>query len=468
MVQKLNNIIQTRTKFNHKVDNKQTGQKSNKFEKSLEIVISDDKKRSQKNQKINKKNKTDLSPKSKDIKQSKNIFTPFSEKNLPTVIENNDIKNNIIYANVICHNFNQTIITSDLQINNNSFLIQQIINETLENEIPQEEKTEIIEAKLQLINELFNAISNGFNHKSNSEIKEINAIKNNKLINTEYKSLPLQNILNDNIIVLEENKNIEEKSNKTNEKQKNNVTENFINKISNEYEKKTEKNDVKMHLNLPAADSPKNNENIQQRQEKNTENNDNEQKKSETKFQFSKKNNLEAGERSLINDIAKEQILELSNSSKNINHTNSKNLTTYNQFGQIRIQEFTQTTLQLIRSTPENTTSIANLVLKPESLGTLFVQITMTDNKAKINIMADTSEAIKTIEQQIGALKEKLSQNGIITDSIDIGFKSKEGEDKFSNNFQYTKQNDKKQKEELKEYLKTLSNFNEEKNEVLQ
>lgn len=473
MVHKLNNIIQTGTKFNHKVDSKQTVQNNNNFEKSLEKVISDDKKGIQKNQKINKKNKTDVSLKSKENKQKQNIFTPFSEKNLPKIPENIDIKNNCINNNntndnIIHHFFNDIQSTSDIENNNNTFVLPQILNDSLPNGIPNEDKTEIIEAKLQLINEFFIAINNGLNNKRKTEINEINNLKNIRLADIESGSLPLRNKLSNNILSLDDDDNIEGKNNKSKDTLITQEPENLINKTLNELDKKAEKNDVKLNFNVPSTDSQKNVENIQHRVEKNTQNDSIEQKKSDNKIQFSKKNISDTIEKNQLSDNVKEQILEITNSTKNINNTSSKSVTTYNQFGQIRIQEFTQTTLQLIKATPENSTSTANLVLKPESLGTLFVQISMTDNKAKINIMADTSEAIKTIEQQIGALKEKLSQNGIITDSIDIGFKSKDGDEKLSNyNSQFTKQQDKKQKEEIKEYLKSLNNLQKEENAIL-
>ena len=468
MVYKLNNIIQTGTKFNHKVDNKQIAQKNDKFEKSLEKVISDDKKRNQRNQKINKKNKTDLNFKYKETKQNQNIFTPFTEKNLPIIPKSTHSINDIEKNNTISDILNNILHSNyEFETNNTNQFIPQMLNEVLDSEIPQEEKTEIIEAKLQIINEFINAIRSGFNNNRNQVINKANINNNNNLTNIENKALPIQNNFNDNTLELEEEENSDEINNKTNEKLKTQEAENLINKVSNEFIKKPEKSDVKMNLNLPTTDSKKNNENIQQRVENNAENSDNEPKKSGNKIQFSNKSNSEMGEKSLLNDLVKEQIVEITNTSKNLNHTSSKIVTTYNQFGQIRIQEFAQTTFQLIKSTPENTTSTANLVLKPESLGTLFVQISMTDNKAKINIMADTSEAIKTIEQQIGALKEKLSQNGIITDSIDIGLKSKDGEENLNNNTQFTKKQDKKQKEEIQEYLKSLNYFKEKENEVL-
>ncbi|MCX7736427.1 MAG: flagellar hook-length control protein FliK [Candidatus Kapabacteria bacterium] len=469
MVQKLNNIIQTKTKFNHKVDSKQAEKKTNKFEKSLEIAISSDKNANQKNHKIKKKNKSELSPKTKEIKNNQNLFTPFTEKNLPIVQLNNNCENNID-----CEKINQDIFFN--HINNNDSeenidqqfpIVPQLLFDIAENEIPQKEIPDKIEAKLQVINEFFQAINIGLNKNIKSEVKEVNILNNNNIANTNNKIFSLQNELTDNSFTINENDNNDKEKNKIPDKLNDQKNENINNKIANEIVPKTEKPEVKLSFNLPTSENKKTDENIQHKVEKNAEITDKEPKKSESKIQFTKKDNPELSDKKILNDFIKEHITEISTNSKNINQVNIKNTTTYNQFGQIRIQEFTQTTLQLVRATPDNTTSTANLVIKPESLGTLFVQITMTDNKAKINIMADTSEAIKTIEQQIGALKEKLSQNGIVADSIDIGFKSKEGEDKFSNNNQFAKQQDKKSKEDIKEYLRALNNFKEDEKEVL-
>lgn len=468
MVQKLNNIIQSGTKFNQKVDNIQKGQKSEKFSKSLDIIISDEKGRNQKNQKIKKKNKIDHNSKSQELKQNNNLFKLFNGKNLPSISLDNYIEKDINFDNINKDESLNFTLPSDSDIEENSgiLLIPQLITDFKENETPPEEISDKIEAKFQIINELFQAINSGFINNRNVNLKNREIIENNHINDTKSSIYTLKKDLKEKNFNLENNEYPEEGKIKKSEKNSN-LKPLFNHKNHGlEIESKSESRDVKMSLNLPSAENKKADENIHQKVENQTDNIDIQPKKVEQKIQNSKKNSPDLPEKIILHDILKENIADISTSSKNINYITPKKTITYNQYGQIRTQEFTQTTLQLIRSTPYNTTSTANLVLKPESLGTLFVQITMTDNKAKINIMADTTEAIKSIEHQIGALKEKLSQNGIIADSIDIGFKPKEGDDKFSNNNPFTKQQDKKNNEDIKEYLKALNYFKDEEKDV--
>jgi hypothetical protein len=93
----------------------------------------------------------------------------------------------------------------------------------------------------------------------------------------------------------------------------------------------------------------------------------------------------------------------------------------------IKLAEIARTINNIVKSAPANSTSTARLILKPESLGTVFVEISMNGNMAKLNIKADSREAVKSIESQIAALRDKLSQNGIKTESVDIGERSAEG-----------------------------------------
>ncbi len=469
MIQKLNNIIQTKIKFNHKVDSNQPEKKNDTFEKSLENVISANKNKEQKNLKIKKKNKSELNNKIKEKKQNQNIFTPFTEKNLPTILLNNysevNPDNDKIPNEIFFENANE--INPKNEETQKFQIIPQKNFDLNQNEILFEDIPDQIEAKLQVINEFIQAIDIGFKNVGKEEIKYKTNLKNNNLANIDNKILVFRKEIAENYLISKNNDSDEEdNNNKVIEKIKNIHTEKK-DVLINEPAKQTEKADAKIMFNLPTKENKKTDENIQQKVESNTENFNDTSEKSEKKVTIAKKSNPELTEKNILNDVLKEQITEFSATSKNVNQLNINNTKTYNQFGQIRLQEFTQTTLQLVRATPDNTTSMASMVLKPESLGTLFVQITMTENKAKINIMTDSSEAIKTIEQQIGALKEKLSQNGILAESIDIGFRSKEGADKFSNNNSFEKKQFNKYKEEMKEYLKSLNYLKEEENEVL-
>ncbi len=122
-------------------------------------------------------------------------------------------------------------------------------------------------------------------------------------------------------------------------------------------------------------------------------------------------------------------------------------------FQNIRLAEIGKSISNLARTAPANSTSTARLVLRPESLGTVFVEITMDGNLARLNIKADSREAVKSIESQIAALKEKLSQSGIRTDSVDVRQRSGEGDYSKDGQSGQHAQSDRDQRRTRKEYL---------------
>jgi flagellar hook-length control protein FliK len=98
----------------------------------------------------------------------------------------------------------------------------------------------------------------------------------------------------------------------------------------------------------------------------------------------------------------------------------------------IRLSEFPATAMRMIKNAGNNTISTARLTLKPESLGTLEVRISMSGDIATMSIKADSREAMKSLESQIGTLKEKLNQEGIKTENIELSYKD---DSKFQENF---------------------------------
>ncbi len=128
----------------------------------------------------------------------------------------------------------------------------------------------------------------------------------------------------------------------------------------------------------------------------------------------------------------------------------------------IRLEEFPSATLKLVKNTQDNSISSAKLTLKPESLGTLTVNITMAENVAKLSITADSKEALKSVESQISVLKEKLSQEGIQTDKIELSYKD---EGNYLDNFLQDNAGGQAQKEfddARKEFISSFGYLNDE------
>lgn len=106
--------------------------------------------------------------------------------------------------------------------------------------------------------------------------------------------------------------------------------------------------------------------------------------------------------------------------SKTDNAVNASKIKKYKAFAKIKLSDFTNKTSRLIQKMPNGSTTKARLVLTPKSLGTVFVEITMNNNKASIVIRAQTQDALKSIEKQLAGLKEKLGSQGIQTENIEI------------------------------------------------
>ena len=95
---------------------------------------------------------------------------------------------------------------------------------------------------------------------------------------------------------------------------------------------------------------------------------------------------------------------------------------TSQELQRIRLSEFPAATVKLVKNSAGNAVSTARLSLRPESLGALEIKITMAGDTASLSIKADSREAVRSLEGQIGTLREKLSQNGIDTDKIEVSY----------------------------------------------
>jgi flagellar hook-length control protein FliK len=132
----------------------------------------------------------------------------------------------------------------------------------------------------------------------------------------------------------------------------------------------------------------------------------------------------------------KSETTEITKKSKNILSTetssltsskakqNSSKINTVLTVNDVLPNEIASTTAQIIRNLPDNSIHTARLILKPESLGTVFVEISLNDKALTINFKADNKEVIKSMENQLPALKEKLSQMGLTTESVEFGLNS--------------------------------------------
>lgn len=88
--------------------------------------------------------------------------------------------------------------------------------------------------------------------------------------------------------------------------------------------------------------------------------------------------------------------------------------------------QITQKTVRIAKGLNADGSAKARLILKPPSLGTVFVDINMNSAVANIKFRADSREIVRAIEKQIVVLREKLSHEGIRTDQIDVKLRENE------------------------------------------
>ena len=126
------------------------------------------------------------------------------------------------------------------------------------------------------------------------------------------------------------------------------------------------------------------------------------------------------------------------------------------------LNEVSNLTANIAAKLPEGGNFSAVLHLKPESLGSVLIEMTLSNNLLNLSFKADSPEAARVIESQIANLTEKLSHNGIQTQSVEVGV----GDDRdmtknYQDNHQRTAKDDREAKEEILKSYKLLHQLSE-------
>ncbi len=134
----------------------------------------------------------------------------------------------------------------------------------------------------------------------------------------------------------------------------------------------------------------------------------------------------------------------------------------------IKAEDFGRNTLKIARNLMPQGTQNARLILTPSSLGTVFVKISLKEKKVHLNITAESQEAVKSIEKQLPALKERLVQQGLQTDKVDLKFKAPENDSQQHQNGSQNSQNEKEQKDMRREFLQSFARLRQLREEASQ
>ncbi len=119
-----------------------------------------------------------------------------------------------------------------------------------------------------------------------------------------------------------------------------------------------------------------------------------------------------------------------------------------------QIKEFASKLTSLVKSVPNSSNATAKMVLRPESLGTVFVDINSTEGVVKLKIKAQSQEVIDKLEAQIAELRQKLEKSGLVADKIEFAL-YEDSENTF-NSFGYSKEKQ-DEMEARKEFVRSFT-----------
>ncbi len=125
-------------------------------------------------------------------------------------------------------------------------------------------------------------------------------------------------------------------------------------------------------------------------------------------------------------DMSGQKILDKANSLK------------FDKVIKTQIKEFASKLTSLVKNVPNSTNATAKMILRPESLGTVFVDINSTEGVVKLKIKAQSQNVIDKLEAQIAELRQKLEKSGLVADQIEFAL-YEEGNETF-NSFGYSKE----------------------------
>lgn len=130
------------------------------------------------------------------------------------------------------------------------------------------------------------------------------------------------------------------------------------------------------------------------------------------------------------------------------------------RFIDVKLDDISQKTLQLAKNMTPGMSSKARLILKPDSLGTVFVDLRMDADKLSINFRANNAETAKILESKIADLKEKLSQQGLKVENFEIRLKNESEENRSSDKGPGRNAHGKKEEEDLRKKFAQSFTYN--------
>lgn len=120
--------------------------------------------------------------------------------------------------------------------------------------------------------------------------------------------------------------------------------------------------------------------------------------------------------------------------------------------------------LNIVKNLSDNSTSQAKLLLKPASLGTVIVDISLKDNIVKLKFRADSHDVVNSLENQIGQLKDKMTLQGLKVETIEVNINQKDYENPLKHDLTDNRKQNDGDKELRQSFLDSFK-YNEQENE---
>jgi|GEM_PF-6129179 len=133
----------------------------------------------------------------------------------------------------------------------------------------------------------------------------------------------------------------------------------------------------------------------------------------------------------------------------------------YTIFSSVRPNEVPYYIVRMSNSIREGGNYRAIMNLKPENLGSIFVNLTMKDDVLNIIIKADMQQTLEKIDKSVAQLKEALASSGFKSDNINLKVESNQTDvqNYSSNSREFDSPNRQKQNQELREMIQRIQQY---------
>lgn len=180
------------------------------------------------------------------------------------------------------------------------------------------------------------------------------------------------------------------------------------------------KNINKVHINSELTNTPEHNQYPDNASGKGNQTGENYTGKSglsnnynHNPIEMTQKSDAESFSKLIENSLAKKD--------NNVKISSQKvDLPSFMSFSRIKIGSVHNILSDVVKNSGGNYQGSVRMILSPKSLGTIFVELSVSDNSVKLGIKSDNKDTVKALEGSIGILKERIESTGVKIDYVNI------------------------------------------------